>query len=205
MSCPTYKWFFYHRIYGPRLVTLEGHHRIFSQDQDAWTVNIHATSVQGLHPRPCTDNVHPSVLDHEMMAIEAGENSSRRLTWKPTDIHIQYSQHMIIGSSYRDLALFLTRCSTFGPDMTSSTMLMSTFWIRSLRWSPSNLSDPIHRDTLTVHTRYLVLSREQDNCRPPRPLILDFTMTHDRLGRSRLHSTGQFTHTGSSDGCPHPM
>jgi hypothetical protein len=31
---------------------------------------------------------------------------------------------------------------------------------------------------------YIVLPREQDNCLPPRSLILDFTMTHDRFGRS---------------------
>jgi hypothetical protein len=31
------------------------------------------------------------------------------------------------------------------------------------------------------------LVRGQDNCLPPRPLILDVTMTHDRYGRSTLH------------------
>lgn len=31
---------------------------------------------------------------------------------------------------------------------------------------------------------YIVLPRGQDNCLPPRSLILDFTMTHDRFGRS---------------------
>ena len=35
----------------------------------------------------------------------------------------------------------------------------------------------------------------QDNCLPPCPLILDFTMTHDRFGRSRLHPSGKLTHT----------
>jgi hypothetical protein len=35
VSYPTYKWFFCHPIYGPRLVILEGHHRIFST-VDSW-------------------------------------------------------------------------------------------------------------------------------------------------------------------------
>lgn len=35
---------------------------------------------------------------------------------------------------------------------------------------------------------YIILPRGQDDCLPPRPLILDFTMTHDRFGHSTLHS-----------------
>ena len=34
---------------------------------------FHATSEQDLNPRPCAVNEHPSVLAHEMMAIEPGE------------------------------------------------------------------------------------------------------------------------------------
>ena len=30
--------------------------------------------------------------------------------------------------------------------------------------------------------KYIVLPRGQDNRLPPRPLLLDFTMTHDRFG-----------------------
>ncbi len=33
-------------------------------------------------------------------------------------------------------------------------------------------------------------------------LILDFTMTYTRYGRSIQHTTGQLTHTRSSDGAP---
>jgi hypothetical protein len=43
---------------------------------------IQATSVQDLDPRPCADNAHTSVLPHEMVAIEPGENPTRTLTWK---------------------------------------------------------------------------------------------------------------------------
>ena len=32
----------------------------------------------------CSNIEHPSVLAHEMMAIEPGEKPSRKLTWKPT-------------------------------------------------------------------------------------------------------------------------
>ena len=37
---------------------------------------------------------------------------------------------------------------------------------------------------------------------PPRTLILDVTMTHMRHVRSIQHTTGQLTHTRSSDGAP---
>jgi hypothetical protein len=33
---------------------------------------------------------------------------------------------------------------------------------------------------------YVVLPHRRDTCLPPRPLILDFTMTHDRYGRSNV-------------------
>jgi hypothetical protein len=42
------------------------------------------------------------------------------------------------------------------------------------------------------------------NLPPPRTLILDFTMTHIRFGRSNLHPNRQLTHTRSSDGAPDP-
>jgi hypothetical protein len=39
---------------------------------------------------------------------------------------------------------------------------------------------------------------------PPRTLILDFTLTHTRFGRSQLSSLGQLTHTRRTDGVPDP-
>jgi len=53
----------------------------------------------------------------------------------------------------------------------------------------------------------VVLQKPQeqtDNLPPPRTLILDFTLTHTRFGRSQVHSLGQLTHTRSSDGAPEP-
>jgi hypothetical protein len=54
---------------------------------------------------------------------------------------------------------------------------------------------------------YVVLQKPRDvtDCLPPpRTLILDFTMTHTRYGRSHLSSLGQLTHSRSSDGAPEP-
>ena len=47
-------------------------------------LTIDVTKEQDLDPRPCSNIDHPSVLAHEMMAIEPGEKPSRKLTWKPT-------------------------------------------------------------------------------------------------------------------------
>ena len=52
--------------------------------------------------------------------------------------------------------------------------------------------------------RSLAKTQEQTNRLPPRTLILDFTMTHTRYGRSIQHTTGQLTHTRRSDGVPDP-
>jgi hypothetical protein len=39
---------------------------------------------------------------------------------------------------------------------------------------------------------------------PPRTLILDFTLTHTRFGKSQLSSLGHLTHTRRTDGAPEP-
>ena len=54
---------------------------------------------------------------------------------------------------------------------------------------------------------YVVLQKPQgqDNLLPPpRTLIMDFTMTHVRFGRSHVHPIGQLMHTRCSDGTPDP-
>ena len=51
----------------------------------------------------------------------------------------------------------------------------------------------------------VVLQKPQeqaDRLPPPRTLIMDFTLTHTRYGRSNLHPIGQLTHTRWSDGGP---
>ena len=52
--------------------------------------------------------------------------------------------------------------------------------------------------------KYIVLPRGQDNLLPPRPLLLDYTMTHDRFGHSNLHTNGKLTHCLRSTGAPQP-
>ena len=44
---------------------------------------IKTTSTQDLDPLPLTNNDHPSVLPHEMFALEPGDPPSHTLTWKP--------------------------------------------------------------------------------------------------------------------------
>jgi hypothetical protein len=54
---------------------------------------------------------------------------------------------------------------------------------------------------------YVVLQKPRDltDCLPPPcTLILDFTLTHTRFGRSQLSSLGQLTHTRRTDGAPEP-
>ena len=51
----------------------------------------------------------------------------------------------------------------------------------------------------------MVLQKPQeqtDRLPPPRTLIMDFTLTHTRFGRSNVHPIGQITHTRRSDGAP---
>ncbi len=54
---------------------------------------------------------------------------------------------------------------------------------------------------------YFILQKPRDltDCLPPpRTLILDFTLTHTRFGKSQLSSLGQLTHTRRTDGDPEP-
>ncbi len=44
---------------------------------------IKVTSTQDLDPFPLANNNHPSVLSHEMYALEPGDTPSRTLSWKP--------------------------------------------------------------------------------------------------------------------------
>ena len=60
------------------------------------------------------------------------------------------------------------------------------------------------RDDLEIKD-YVVLQKPQeqgDRLPPRRTLIMDFTLTHTRFGRSNVHPIGQLTHTRRSDGVP---
>jgi hypothetical protein len=52
---------------------------------------------------------------------------------------------------------------------------------------------------------YVVMQKPQPQVNrlpPPRTLIMDYTMTHIRFGRSHVNPMGQLTNTRSSDGVP---
>ena len=54
---------------------------------------------------------------------------------------------------------------------------------------------------------YVVMQKPQPQANrlpPPRTLIMDYTMTHIRFGRSHLHPMDQLTNTRRSDGVPDP-
>jgi hypothetical protein len=54
---------------------------------------------------------------------------------------------------------------------------------------------------------YVVLQKpheQNDQLPPPRTLIMDFTMTHPRYGRSHVHPIGHLTNIMCSDGAPEP-
>ena len=54
---------------------------------------------------------------------------------------------------------------------------------------------------------YVVMQKPQPQANrlpPPRTLIMDYTMTHIRFGRSHLHPMVQLTNTRRSDGAPDP-
>ena len=59
-----------------------------------------------------------------------------------------------------------------------------------------------------IETKDYVVSQKpqtQDNrLPPPRTLIMDYTMTHTRFGRSHLHPMGQLRNSRQSDGSPEP-
>jgi hypothetical protein len=84
-------------------------------------LTIHATNEQDLNPRPCTVNYQLSVLVHEMISIESGENPTRMLTWKPTAV---IRHHSIMPRSHDDrfpVPLWKTWfCSSLGVPFQSS-------------------------------------------------------------------------------------
>jgi hypothetical protein len=49
---------------------------------------------------------------------------------------------------------------------------------------------------------YVILPCGEDDRLPPRTLVMDVTMTHDRYGRTTHHTNGTLTHRVSSTGVP---
>jgi hypothetical protein len=71
-----------------------------------------------------------------------------------------------------------------------------------------NITPATGKDRGDVEIRdYVILQKPRDltDCLPPpRTLILDFTLTYTRFGKSQLSSLGQLTHTRRTDGVPEP-
>jgi hypothetical protein len=69
---------------------------------------------------------------------------------------------------------------------------------------PYNITPATGKERGDVEIReYIVLQKTRDltDCLPPpRTLILDFTLTHTRFGKSQMSSLGQLTHTRRTDG-----
>ena len=82
-----------------------------------------------------------------------------------------------------------------------------TFWVRwvtDLRSTGDKITPTTGKERGDLELKdYAVLQKPQeqtDRLPHPRTLILDFTLTHTRFGRSHVHSIGQLTHTSRSDG-----
>ena len=84
----------------PWKVTIEksNYHRMLEQLDFRVQHSVQTTSAQDLHPRSCADIAHPSVLSHEMMTLEPGENPTRMFTWKPTSF-LSHESYLIMLSS----------------------------------------------------------------------------------------------------------
>jgi hypothetical protein len=62
-------------------------------------------------------------------------------------------------------------------------------------------TDGNERDDIEIKD-YVILSHGEDDRFPPRTLVMDVTMTHDRYGRTTQHKNGALTHRVSSTGDP---
>ena len=190
-------------------------------------------------------NDHPSVLPHELFALEPGDPPSRTLTWKPLGFlsHVKRRTNddrfplalwevwfcTQLGVPIPDLIGPLRQCPCnafqidfFGDHFQTCQPKSAVTQVHD--WVVYRLGGilgsvghrvKIHKITPVqgkergdVEIRdYVVLQKPRDgtDCLPPpRTLILDFTMTHTRYGRSQLSSLGQLTHSRRSDGAPEP-
>ncbi len=71
--------------------------------------------------------------------------------------------------------------------------------------------DKTHRTTPAVgnergdiEIKDVILPRGEDDTLPPRTLVMDVTMTHDRCGRTTQRGNATLTHRVSSTGAPQP-
>ena len=183
---------------------------------------IKATSTQDLDPVPLAVNDHPSVLPHEMFALDPGDPPSRTLTWKPLGF-LSHIKRRTNDDRFPTPLWEVWLCSTLGvpiPDLIGplrqcpcTAFQIVSFGDHFQTCHAKSAATQVH-DWVVYRVKergdielkdYVVLQKPRDltDCLPPpRTLILDFTLTHTRFGRSQLHSLGQLTHTRRSDGAP---
>jgi hypothetical protein len=176
------------------------------------------TSTQDLDPLPLTSNDYPSVLPHEMYALEPGDIPSRILSWKA----LGFLSH-VKRRSIDDRFPHAFQIDYFGDHLqtckTKSVVTQVHDWVvRRLGGILSSVGHRVKIHNITPVTGkergdveirdYVILQKPRDltDCLPPpRTLILDFTLTHTRFGKSQLSSMGQLTHTRRTDNAPELM
>ena len=190
---------------------------------------------QSSRPGPCAMavNDHPSVLPHEMFALEPGDPPSRTLTWKTLGFlsHVKRRTNddrfplalwevwfcSQVGVTIPDLIGPLRQCPCnsfqidyFGDHLQTSQYKSAATQVHD--WVVYRFSRilgsvghrvKIHKITPAtvkkrgdIEIKDVVLQKPRDlsDCfPPPRTLIMDFTLTHTRFGRSQLCSLGQLT------------
>ncbi len=206
---------------------------------------IKATSTQDLDPLPLTSNNYPSVLPHEMYALEPGDIPSRILSWKALGFlsHVKRRSNddrfplalwevlfcSQLGVPIPELIGPLRQCPCnvfqidyFGDHLQtcqakSAATQVHDWVVRRLGGILSSVGHRVKIHNITPATGkergdveirdYVILQKPRDltDCLPPpRTLILDFTLTHTRFGKSQLSSMGQLTHTRRTDSAPEP-
>ena len=103
-------------------------------------LTIDSTKEQDLDPQSSSNIDHPSVLTHEMMTIEPGENPSRNLTWKSTG----WISHFMCRSHDDHVPIPVWETWLSPQDLTTSLINAAHTWVVCLQdqlvdsfcWSP---------------------------------------------------------------------
>ncbi len=153
-----------------------------------------------------------SVLPHEMMTIEPGENPTCTLTWKSLAylIHIKSrtNDDLFPLPLMGDLVLYQIQSEDLQVHDSVVYKLGALLGSVGHKVKIHKITPATGKERGDIEIKdYVVLQKpqSQDNrLPPPRTLIMDFTMTHVRFGRPHLHPIGQLSHTRRSDGAPDP-
>ena len=178
-------------------------HRILQQLAFHKQQTIKATRFQDLDPRPCANNAHESVLAHEMAAIEPSEILARTLTLVTTPALFAPAQQCACNAfAYDTFGDHLQTCQT-----KSAASQVHDWVVYKLGTLLGSVGHRVKIHNITPATGkergdleikdYVVLQKPQTQANrlpPPRTLIMDYTMTHIRFGRSHLHPGPTYEH-----------